>query len=139
MAEPIQIKITDDTGTTTIDAGNVANNNNPNKPLNKDAKNNKKASVLSTVSHIAMMRSVNYTTSNIGKWTGNQANQNMINATKTTIGYGTAFAANPILGVVTVAMDGLTTVLDYAYENKWNNVKAQQQQARTGGKGGYRR
>ena len=140
MAEPIKIQITDDTGTATINGGNVSNNaNNPNKPLNKDAKDNKKASVLSTASHMIVMRAVNYTTSNIGKWSGNQANQNMVNAVKTMVGYGTAFAINPVLGVVTVALDGLTNVLEYTYENKWNNIKAQQAQARSGGKGGYRR
>jgi hypothetical protein len=138
MAEPIQVKITDDTGTSTISAGNVSQNN-PNKPINQSARENKKASVLTTASHMVLMRSINYTTSNVGKWTGSNRLQNQINTTKQLIGYGVAFAVNPILGAVTVAMDGFTNVIDYAYEDKWNRIKSEQAQARSGGKGGYRR
>lgn len=138
MAEPIQVKITDDTGTSTISAGNVSQNN-PNKPINQSAKENKKASVLTTASHMVLMRSINYTTSNVGKWTGSNRLQNQINNTKQLIGYGVAFAVNPVLGAVTVAMDGLTNVIDYAYEDKWNRIKSEQAVARSGGKGGYRR
>jgi len=138
MAEPIKVLLTDDTGTATITTGNVAQNN-PNKPINESAKANKKASMLSTVSHLVAMRAVSYTTSNIGKWTGNTRAQNVINGAKTAVGYGIAFAVNPLLGAVTVGLDGVTTVLDYAYENKWQNIRSAQAQARAGGKGGYRR
>ena len=84
-------------------------------------------------------RSVSYITSNIGKWSGNSRNQTMVNNVSKLAGYGMAFAANPYLGAVVVAMDGITTTLDYAYENKWNQIQTQQAQIRTGGKGGYRR
>ena len=140
MAEPIKIKITDDTGTATINANNVSTGNtNQNKAVNPSAKANQKASVVTTAAHVAVMRSVSYTTSNIGKWTGSQHNQNMVNNIKSIVGYGMAFAINPILGAVTVALDGATYIADYAYEQKWNTIKSQQAQARAGGKGGYRR
>lgn len=140
MAEPIKIKITDETGTATINANSVSSNsNNQNKAVNQSAKANQKASVVTTAAHIAVMRSVNYTTSNIGKWTGNQHNQAIVNNMKSVIGYGMAFAVNPILGAVSVAFDGLTYMADYAYEQKWDRIKSQQAQARAGGKGGYRR
>lgn len=138
MAEPIKITVKDDTGTTTIDTGNVAKQD-ASKPINPSAKDNKKASVLSTASHMVLMRSVNYSTSNIGKWSGNTRVQNQINTAKQFVGYGIAFAINPVLGALTVAMDGVTNAIDYAYENKWNDIRASQAQARAGGKGGYRR
>ena len=138
MAEPIKVLLTDETGTATITTGNVAQNN-PNQPINDSAKANKKSSMAQTATHLVVLRAVNYTTSNVGKWTGNTRTQNIINGTKQALGYGIAFAVNPILGAVTVGLDGVTTVLDYAYENKRNNIKAEQAQARAGGKGGYRR
>lgn len=138
MAEPIKVLLTDETGTATITTGNVAQNN-PNQPINDSAKANKKSSMAQTAAHLVVLRAVNYTTSNVGKWTGNSRTQNIINGAKQALGYGIAFAVNPILGAVTVGLDGVTTVLDYAYENKWNNIKAEQAQARAGGKGGYRR
>lgn len=138
MPEPIKVLLTDDTGTATIKAGNVANNN-PNKSINPSAKENKKASMAQTVTHLVAMRAISYSTSNVSKWTGSRRTQNIVNATKTAVGYGIATAVNPILGAVTVGLDGVTTVMDYMYENKWNNIKAEQAQARAGGKGGYRR
>lgn len=138
MAEPIKVLLTDETGTATITTGNVAQNN-PNQPINDSAKANKKSSMAQTAAHLVVLRAVNYTTSNVGKWTGNTRAQNLINGAKQALGYGIAFAVNPILGAVTVGLDGVTTVLDYAYENKWQNIKSAQAQARAGGKGGYRR
>lgn len=141
MAEPIQVKITDDTGQATISAGNVSNSaiNNPNKPINQNAKSNKQSSVVSTAAHMILMRSISYATSNVGKWTGSSRAQNAVNMVQKGIGYGLAFSANPVLGAVTVTMDGLTTALDFAFEDKWNKIKAEQAQAKSGGKGGYRR
>lgn len=138
MAEPIKVLLTDDTGTATITTGNVAQNN-PNKPINESAKANKKSAMAQTVAHLVGMRAISYTTSNVSKWTGSQRNQNIINGAKQAIGYGIAFSVNPILGAVSVGLDGVTTVADYMFENKWNNIKAEQAQARAGGKGGYRR
>jgi hypothetical protein len=85
------------------------------------------------------MRSINYVTSNVGKWTGSTRNQQVVNNVKQLIGYGVAFAVNPILGAVTVALDGVTNALDYAYERKWEKIRVEQAQVKTGGKGGYRR
>lgn len=138
MAEPIKVLLTDETGTATITTGNVAQNN-PNQPINDSAKANKKSSMAQTAAHLVVLRAVNYTTSNVGKWTGNSRAQNIINGAKQALGYGITFAVSPFLGAVTLGLDGVTTVLDYAYENKWQNIKSAQAQARVGGKGGYRR
>ena len=75
----------------------------------------------------------------IGEFTRDSLFQQQIDSA---IGLGdtvAAFAVNPVLGAVTVAMDGLTNVIDYAYEDKWNRIKSEQAVARSGGKGGYRR
>lgn len=141
MAEAIKVQITDDTGVQTISAnGGVASNSNGNnKPLNPQAKENNKKSNASVVAKMMAMRSVSYATSNIGKWTGNTRNQDMVNNMKTAVGYGIAFATNPLLGLAVVSMDAITTIADYSYERKWEKIQANQNLLRTGGKGGYRR
>ena len=139
MAEPIRVVISDDTGTATVKGGGTSQASANNKSANPQAKGNKKAAVAQSAATMIAMRSINYATSNVGKWTGNSSYQNQINIAKQAIGYGMAFAINPILGAVTVALDGATYIADYAYEQKWNTIKSQQAQARAGGKGGYRR
>lgn len=138
MAEPIVVTVKDETGVTTKQTGQTSKAD-PNKATNPQAKANKKASTTSVVATMIAMRSINYATSNVGKWTGNKNNQALVNSIKTGISYGVAFAVNPILGAVTVGLDAATYALDYAYERKWEQIRVQQAQARTGGKGGYRR
>ena len=70
-------------------------------------------------------RSVSYVTSNIGKWSGNSRNQNAMNNISKVAGYGMALAVNPYLGMAAIAMDGITYALDYAWENKWNQIQEQ--------------
>ena len=140
MAEPITVIVKDETGTSqSVQAGNVANSGSSNKPLNPQAKNNSSKSTAGVIGTMVAMRSINYITSNVGKWTGNSRNQQAVNNVKQLIGYGIAFAVNPVLGAVSVALDGVTHALDYAYERKWEQIRVEQAQARTGGKGGYRR
>ena len=139
MSEPIVVKITDQTGTKTTQVGNSSNSANSNLALNSQAKENKSKSNAAVVSKMIALRSVNYATSNIGKWTGNKNNQAIVNTVKTGIGYATAFATNPILEAVAVGLDAATYAIDYTYERKWETIRVQQAQARIGGKGGYRR
>ena len=137
MAEPITVIVKDQTGTTTTQVGNSSNQSSS-TPLNQQAKNNKQKSNAAVVSKMIALRSVNYATSNVGKWTGNKNNQAMVNTIKQGIGYATA-SINPILGAVAVGLDAATYAIDYAYERKWEAIRVQQAQARIGGKGGYRR
>lgn len=139
MAEPIVVTVKDETGTSSTKAGQSSSKQKATTNLNPQAKENNKSSTASTLASLIALRSVNYMTSNVGKWTGNSRNQQTVNNVKQLMGYGMAFAVNPILGLVSVAFDGVTTALDYSYENKWNQIKTEQAKVRTGGTGGYRR
>lgn len=139
MAEPIQVKITDDTGTSTIKVGTGNNASNSNKPLNPQSKSNQAATTMNVIATMTAKRTISYVTSNVGKWTGNSRNQNIVNNVSRAVSYGMAMAVNPYLGMAVVALDGLTYAFDYMYENKWNQIREQQALIRTGGKGGYRR
>ena len=141
MAEPIVITVKDELGTTSTKAGVSSNNatGQSQTALNGQAKTNKSKSNAAVVSKMIALRSVNYTTSNIGKWTGNKQNQASINAIRTGIGYATAIAINPLIGAVAVGLDAATYAIDYSFERRAEKIQAIEVQNRVGGKGGYRR
>ena len=137
MAE-IKVRITDDKGSTSKTIVNPHPENND-VTNTKEAKTNKKQSALVSVAMMVGNRSLSYVTSNVGKWTGNSRNQQAVADVQRVTGYAAAFAANWVLGVATVASDVGFTALDYAWERKQQQYAESQAQARTGGKGGYRR
>lgn len=140
MAEAVKVEITDDTGKTTISGQPVAKaKTKVDTATNDSAKENAKRSNASVIAKMVAARSVSYATSNVGKWTGNSKNQNMVNTIKTGVTYGVSVATNPVLGLTTMALDFTTTMFDYAYENQMDKYRVQQYNARIGGKGGYRK
>ena len=140
MAEAVKVEITDDTGKTTISGQPVAKaKTKVDTAANDSAKENAKRSNASVIAKMVAARSVSYATSNVGKWTGNSKNQNMVNTIKTGVTYGVSVATNPVLGLTTMALDFTTTMFDYAYENQMDKYRVQQYNARIGGKGGYRK
>ena len=75
---------------------------------------------------------LNYTTSNIGKWTGNQHNQQVVNDAKEMVGYGMLFAVNPVAALASFGFRVATTAIDTAWEQKWDNLASQRKLARAG-------
>lgn len=138
MAEAVKVEITDDTGKTTI-SSQPAKSAKQNKALNESAKENAKRNNASVIAKMVASRSISYATSNVGKWTGNTRNQNMVNTIKTGVAYGVSTLTNPVLGLTTMALDLSTTLFDYHYENTIDRYRVQQYNARIGGKGGYRK
>lgn len=142
MAEPIVITVKDELGTTSTTAGvNGSKNNGSNgqTTLNQQAKTNQSKNNAAVISKMIALRSINYATSNVGKWTGNKQNQAGVNALRTGISYATAMAINPIIGAVAVGLDAATYAIDYWFEEKTQRVQTLELQNRIGGKGGYRR
>ena len=83
-------------------------------------------------------KSVSYLASNVGKYSGNQRNQILVNNVSKLAGYGIAFAANPALGAATMAFDAVITGIDSWWEQKWDKARSQQAKARAGEGVGYR-
>ena len=137
--EPIKVIVQDDTGTEQVGGTGGSNTGQTDSLPNQQAQKNKEKSIGQTVGTLIAMRTISYASSNVGKWLGNSRYQNIVDASQKAIGYGVAFAANPYLGLETVAIDGLTTVGNVAYESYFDAVKSVQMQQRLGGKGGYRR
>ena len=137
--EPIKIIIEDETGTEKVQGGGGANVKQPDSMPNEQASNNKTNSMLVAAGAMVAMRSVSYATSNVGKWTGNSRNQQVVNDVQKGLTYGMAFAANVYLGIATVAFDVGSTAINYAFDYYWQEKASEQARAKFGGKGGYRK
>lgn len=137
--EPIKVIIQDETSQQEVQGGGGANTGTADSLPNQQAQANKSSSAMTSVATMIAMRSISYTTSNVGKWTGNSRNQIMVNNAEKAVGYAAAFAANVYVGIATVALDVGTTAASYIYDNAWNTYSSRQAQAKYGGKGGYRK
>lgn len=138
MPEPIKVIISDETGREQVEIGTGGPA--PNESVsNKQVKANDRSNMIAAAATYTAMQTLSYTTSNIGKYTGNQKIQTTINNAKRVASYGVAWAANPYLGLAVVAMDGATSIADYMWEKKWDERKSAVALARTGDLGGFRR
>lgn len=137
--EPIKIIIEDQSGTEKVQGGGGANVKQPDSMPNEQASNNKNNSMLVAAGAMVAMRSVSYATSNVGKWTGNSRNQQVVNDVQKGLSYAMAFAANVYVGIATVAFDVGSTAINSAFDRYWQEKASEQARAKFGGKGGYRK
>ena len=105
----------------------------------KQSKDNQKSAALSAVAVMGLSRTASYVTSNVGKWTANTRNQNIVNTVGKLTAYGAMAMANPYLALAAVALDIGTSAIDYSIDKHWQDKEQARAEARTGGKGGYRR
>lgn len=75
---------------------------------------------------------LNYGRNSIEMYTGNGVLQARINTGFQTIGYAALIAANPLLGVATMAVNIGLQATTRAWEIKWENKAAAEQQRRSG-------
>ena len=140
MAEPIKVIISDETGQQEVSVGTGSAEKQVQTTIkNKQVKANERNTQIAAAGVFVAMQSANYVTSNIGKWTGRQSIQTSINNAKKVVGYGAALAANVWMGLAVIAVDGATTIADYMYDRKWEQIRSSQAKARNGDLGGYRR
>ena len=137
--KPIEIIVRDERGEERVQGGGGSNTGADKTLNNTQSKPNNSKSTASMVATMVAMRTVSYATSNIGKWTGNSRNQAAVDSITKATGYAVAFASNIYVGLATVGVDFMTEIANVVYDNYWLNAQAKQAQARTGGKGGYRR
>lgn len=84
------------------------------------------------VASMVASRSLNYTTSNIGKWTGNSRNQEIVNTIQQGIGIGAAAYINPYLALAMVAINVGTTAIDASWTNWQEGIKSNVRKLRAG-------
>lgn len=75
---------------------------------------------------------VSFVTSNVERWTGSSVQQNKVNNAMKMVGYAGAFAVNPYLAGITLAVDIGTSLYNYTYELNWRNKESQENARRLG-------
>ena len=105
----------------------------------RQSKDNQKNSALSAAAVMTLSRTASYVTSNVGKWTANSANQNAVNTAGKIVSYAALACVNPYVAIAAVALDAGMSAVDYSIEKHWQDKEQARAEARTGGKGGYRR
>lgn len=77
-------------------------------------------------------QSFNYATSNVGKWTGNSHNQQIVNNISDIASLGMLAVVNPGIALATLTFRLTTTAIDDAWENRRNEQASQRRLARAG-------
>ena len=100
----------------------------------KDAKvkESKQASKMLIGASMVGSQALNYTTSNVGKWTGDSRTQRQINTASQLITLGAMAYANPYVAIAVTAVNMGTTALDEAYDRKWDAKRSNLAKARAG-------
>lgn len=83
-------------------------------------------------SKAVVMQAVNYSTSNIGKWTGNSHYQQVINNGMQAVDFGIMAITNPWQAAISIATGTSTTLLNNLWEQKWDKRASSQNMARLG-------
>lgn len=78
------------------------------------------------------MQAVSYATSNVGKWTGNSHTQQVVNNGMQAIDLGVMMYTNPGQAALTIVTSASTTLLNNAWEQKWDKRASNQNMARLG-------
>lgn len=81
-----------------------------------------KAVIYKTAEYVAT-RTMQFVSSHIETYTGDSSTQQAVNSISKIIGYATAIAVNPALGIAALAVDLTTTAIDRAYTNKWERIQ----------------
>ncbi len=79
-----------------------------------------------------VMQTVNYSTSNIGKWTGSNHNQQAVNNLMQGVDLGIMIRTNPGQAAISIATSVTTTLLNNAWEQKWEKRASSQNLSRLG-------
>jgi hypothetical protein len=133
----IKVLITDNTGgneQVSVSGGGSANGVNNTIGSNNDSNvaDNKKSSKMLAAATMIGSQALNYTTSNIGKWTGDSRMQRNINNANQVIALGMMAYANPYVAIAVAAVNMGTTALDESYERKWDTRRSNLAKARVG-------
>ena len=72
------------------------------------------------------MQAVNYSTSNIGKWTGNSHYQQVINNGMQAADFGIMAITNQWQAAISIATGTSTTLLNNLWEQKWDKRASNQ-------------
>ena len=131
----IKVVITDNRGENEqVSVSQTSNKNSNSLGSVKDQKveESKSASKMLAVATMVGSQALNYTTSNMGKWTGDSRVQKNINSVGQVVALGMMAYANPYVAVAVAAINAGKTALDEAYDRKWDARKSNLAKAKAG-------
>lgn len=102
-----------------------------NPPSSQTITNISKVKAIGAVT-MAGKQAFGYSTSNVGKWTGNSHSQQMVNNAMQTVQLGMLAYLNPYVAVVSVGMNVVTTMLNDSFDKKWSNARQSNSRAKAG-------
>lgn len=101
-------------------------------PKTNEAVDNSERQKALAVATMLGSRAFSYVQSNVGRYTGNSRNQQIVNNAMQ-IGSFTAMAyASPVMAVAVTGVTLTTTAIDTAYELKWDRASARRRQLQAG-------
>ncbi len=77
-------------------------------------------------------QTISYATSNVGKWTGDSHQQQVVNNMTDIASLAALAVVNPYVAIATTAFKIGTTAIDQAFEDKYNRIASQRALARQG-------
>lgn len=77
-------------------------------------------------------QSINYASSNVGKWTGNKHNQAVVNNITDIVAIGMLAKVNPAIAVAVTGFRIATTIIDEQFEQKQQRLASERSLARGG-------
>lgn len=133
----LKVVITDEaTGSEVVELGSTAVS--PKKavsnvsPKTNEVRQNRASQKAISIAAMIGQQSFSYITSNVGKWTGNQRNQTVVNNIVQLGSLAAMTYVSPGLALATIGMSLATTAADTAYEQKWDRINSEQALARVG-------
>ena len=137
MPNEIYVKIFDETSSNDNNSGTSeslttqAMMRKKSPPSSETAGNVKKTKAIAIASMIGS-RSLSYISSNVGKWSGNHRNQTTVNNIQQVASLAAMAVASWQIALVTATLSVATNAIDNYHEQKWDNIRAKQEQARAG-------
>lgn len=131
----IKVVITDNRGENdqvSVSQTGSTNVNSLGSVKDKKVEESKSASKMLAVATMVGSQALNYTTSNIGKWTGDSRVQKNINNAGQIVALGMMAYANPYVAIAVAGINIGKTALDESYERKWDTRKSNLAKARAG-------
>lgn len=101
-------------------------------PKPKDKEKNIKDTLTYAAGAYVGKQAFSFVASNITEWTGNRNASKVIEAGTKAIGYATALAINPVLGVLNIGFDIGSSVYNLQRQNFYADLNARQLQERSG-------
>lgn len=132
----LKVVISDETSSEQVSLGGTAVS--PKKAVNNlspktnEVRQNKASQKAIALASMIGQQSFSYVTSNVGKWTGNQRNQTIVNNIVQLGSLAAMAYVSPGLALATFGMSIATTAMDTAYEQKWDRANSEQALARAG-------